>query len=519
VTISPLMPSRGEMLAVLASAGLFVVAFPPFALVGPAFVCLVPLSIAIARAVDRGEPVLNGLRLGLWFGVFAYGAAVYWIAFALLIYTKLAILGYLGALAVLAAVLAATGAGLFAVRRATRLPMAVVLPIIWVASEMALNHLSDLAFPWLPLGLAVAGTPVMAQIADVSGVHGVSFWIALTNGLVADMWLDRANRRAVWARGAVIIAMVCGVVAYGMWRLRTVVLRPLAPIAVVQPNVQQEDKWLAANRGRIVGMLSAGTREILAKSTPKLVVWPEVALPDYLSQHRAWTDTLRTLTALANAPLLLGMLDLEYRSDADYDYYNAAELVNRDGTVTQPIYHKGKLVPIVERVPFVNPRWFSGFGQYFGSFGRGGAPVVFDAGFGKFGVLICYESIFPEVSRAYRQRGADFLVNVTNDAWFGHSLAPHQHFAHLALRAIENRTAVVRSANTGISGWIDPLGRVRAATPIFEAEANMYNVETSDTRTPYDGLGDFVGLLSSAAAAALIALDWTRQRRASVSAP
>ncbi|HVZ78728.1 MAG TPA: apolipoprotein N-acyltransferase [Gemmatimonadaceae bacterium] len=509
---SLLRPTRAELAVTAASALLFLLAFPPFTLVGPAFVCLVPFAIAVAGGVERGDSAWTGIRLGLWFGTFAYGASIYWIASALQIYTNLAFLGYAGALFVLAVVVAATGGALHAARRVTRWPMAVLLPLVWVASEMALNHLSDLAFPWLPLGLSVAHLPLMAQVADISGVHGVSLWIAATNGLVADMWLSRQGRRGVAWRGALIAAMAAIVAAYGAWRMRTVPLHPLARVAIVQPNVPQDEKWQDTNQGRIVGMLGSGTHAVLAQDDPQLVVWPETALPDFLFRHPDWVDSLRAYAISGRATVLTGIIDLKRIGENDYDIFNAAMVMDPDGFVHQPIYHKGKLVPIVERVPFLNPHWFASWGKYFGSFGRGGEPVIYRTAFGTFGVLICYESIFPEVSRTYRRLGADMIVNITNDAWFGHSLAPYQHWAHLALRAIENRVPVVRSANTGISGWIDPLGRVQAQTPIFEQEAKEYAVQTSDVTTPYDVIGDVAGLFSVAATVALLLLDWRRRR-------
>jgi len=512
VTVSLFRPSRAELAATVASAVLFFYAFPPFRLVGPAFVCLVPFAVAVARAADRGDGVRTGVRLGMWFGIFAYGASIYWIATALLIFTKLAILGYIGALFVLTVVVAATGGALFAARRITRWPMAALVPFVWVASEMAMNHLSALAFPWLPLGLAVTHTPVLAQIADISGVHGVSFWIALTNGFVADMWLARGQRRANAMRGVAIAVMVCAVAAYGTWRMRTTTLRPLGRVGIVQPNVPEDEKWQAANLGSIIDLMSRGTRDVLAQDHPQLVVWPEVSLPDFMFRHPEWSDSIRALTTASDTPLLTGMLDLVWHTRTDYDYYNAALLVDGDGRQTQPVYHKRRLVPIVERVPFFNPRWFNWAGKYFGGFGIGDGPVIYHVPFGTFGVLICYESIFPGESRQYRNDGADFLVNITNDAWFGHTLAPYQHYSHLVLRAIENRTAIVRAANTGISGWIDPLGRIRAATPIFVPEAETYALETSDARTPYDALGDFVGLLSVAVTLALVGRDWWSRR-------
>ena len=505
-------PTRGDLLATFGSAVFFFFAFPPYTLVGPVFVCLVPLAVAIARAADGGDSAWRGARLGMWFSIFAYGSTLYWLITALLIFTNLAILGYLGSLFVITVTIAAAGMALFAARRVTRWPMAALLPFVWVASEMAFNHMSDLAFPWLPLGLGVTHTPVLAQIADISGVHGVSFWIALTNGLVADMWLARAHRRANLMRGAAIVAMVCAVAGYGEWRLHTVRLRPLGSVGVVQPNIAENQKWDSASISHVIDIMAKGTRQALDHDHPQLMAWPEVTLNDYLGAHPEWSDSLRALTAGSGVPLLLGFLDVTWHSRTDYDVYNAAMLIGADGRATQPVYHKRRLVPIVERVPFLNPKWFGWAGQYFGSFGIGDGPVVYSVPFGKFGVLICYESIFPGESRQYRNDGADFLINITNDAWFGHSNAPYEHYSHLVLRAIENRTAIVRSANTGISGWIDPLGRIRAATPIFEPATRTYALETSDVRTPYDALGDFVGLLSVAVTLALAGRDWWQRR-------
>jgi apolipoprotein N-acyltransferase len=285
-------------------------------------------------------------------------------------------------------------------------------------------------------------------------------------------------------------------------------------VGVVQPNIAEDQKHEDQMIARTIGVLADATRQLVAADHPQLIVWPETALPDFLYRHRDWSDSLHVLTLAADAPLLTGFVDLVWHDSTSYDYYNAAMVVDADGRVRQPVYHKRRLVPVVERVPFLNPNWFHWAGQYFGGFGVGAGPVVYQAPLGKFGVLVCYESIFPGESREYRNDGADFLINITNDAWFGHSNAPYEHYSHLVLRAIENRTAVVRSANTGISGWIDPLGRIRAATPIFTPQTATYALETSDARTPYDALGDFMGLLSVAVTLALTARAWWAARRA-----
>lgn len=508
-----LRPTRAEAIAALASAALFALAFPPFDLVVPVFLCLVPLAVAVARQVDEGGSPASAARLGFWFGFLGYGANLYWIAVALSLFTRLAIAGYIASLLWLAPFVGAAFAALFAMRRATRLPMAVLLPVAWVALELVLNYLLDLSFPWLPLGLAAAPHPVLAQIADLSGVRGVSFWMALTNGLIADAWLARHSARAVVVRALAVGALAACVTAYGAWRLRTTPTRPVALIAVVQPNVPEDEKLNATDRARFITSLASLTRSALREADPALVVWPETALPGYLADHPLWLDSLRVLATVERTPILFGVLDVQWKTTTRYDYFNAAMLTDSIGRLGGAApYRKSFLVPIVERVPFVNPEWFAGI-EYFGGFGRGAPPEPFELPFGRIGVLICYESVFPQLSRRYRNHGADLLVNITNDAWFGRSSAPYQHFAHLALRAIETRTGIVRSANTGISAYVDPLGRVHGATALFEPAARSFLASTSDVRTLYVRVGDWVGALCLLSTVLLVIAD--RRRRPS----
>jgi len=502
---------------VLAAGVAFALAFPPLPLAGLAFVCLVPLAVSIGRAADAGEPATVSARLGAWFAVTAFGLALYWIAVALSLFTSLAFLAYLATLLGMALLVAGTTATLHVGRRLTRWPLALLLPATWVSLEILLAYFSDLAFPWFPLGLAVATHPTLAQFADVSGVHGLSVWIAATNGLLADAWLGwrpalvsepRGESRwpgwqdlARWptrpvARPLAIAALLgAGVWSYGVWRLYSVTLRPLATIGIVQPNIPEDEKMQQAMRNRFIEPLAALTRQEETQAKPQLVLWPETALPDFLVNHPDWMDSLRALARTGHAPILFGMIDYTVTGSgaSDFDFFNAATTVDTNGRIgSQPAYHKVYLVPIVERVPFLNPKWFSGL-KYFGAFGRGDSAVPFTFPFGNVGVLICYESIFPQQSRRFRRAGADLIVNLTNDAWFGQGLAPYQHEAHLRLRAIENRVGIVRAANTGISEYVDPLGRSHGATALFVSAARVYEAQTTSLRPLAVQWGDWIG--------------------------
>ena len=496
----------------MSSAALFAISFPPFPLIVPIFLALVPLAVAVARMADGSDSAKSAARLGAWFCVLGYGCNLYWIASALSIYTNLAFLGYFGTLIGAAPIIAAATVALFTARRATHLPMALLLPPVWVVSELVFLYLGDLAFPWLPLGLGISRVPILAQIADLSGVHGVSFWIAFTSGLIADAWLLRRDRRALALRAVALALTTALVIGYGAWRMGTVELRPLVSVAVVQPNVPQEEKWQEENRDRIVGMLASLTRERMRAGDAELVLWPEAALPGFFSNRDGWADTLAALARVNGTPILFGVLDVDFYSDQDYDYYNAAMLADSSGRVREDIaYHKSYLVPVVERVPFINPDWFRGL-KYFGGYSRGTDPQLMRLPFGDVGVTICYESIFPQRSRLYRRDGAELIVNITNDAWFGRSLAPYQHIAHLALRAIETRLGIARAANTGISGYIDPLGRLHGTTGLFVTGTRTYQTHAPAGETLYVRWGDWVGMVSAAFVVLVLFIGRARRR-------
>ena len=524
---------RDEARAVLGSAALFTLAFPPFPFVVPALVCLVPIAVLVARAADAGG-VRAAARLGFWFGFASYAASISWMAIALLHFTKLALLGYLATILAAGMLVALAATVLYAVRRVTCWPLAVLLPIVWVAFEVMMANLPEVAFPWLPLGLATASQPVLAQLADVSGVRGVSFVLAAVNGLFADAWLLRRSLRGVAWRAALAGSLLVGMLGYGAWRIASIASRELMSVAIVQPSVPQEQKWVRANRARILDGLASLTREVPSHGDADLVVWPEAALTDWIQLHPEWLDTVAVLVNETHTPLLFGALWREPRERPngagvsssvatgpshraeEYALYNAALITDSNGRVVQPPYRKRNLVPIIERTPFVDPRRLAGL-PYFGGYSRG-SLAMFDHPLGTIGTLICYESIFGRRARELRREGADLLVNITNDAWFGRSLAPWQHEAHLVLRAIETRVGIVRAANTGFSAYVDPLGRVSGRTRLFEPAVRVGTVETTSLPSPYVRYGDWLGTLSAGAALAGLAVFGVARARQTVGA-
>jgi apolipoprotein N-acyltransferase len=272
-------------------------------------------------------------------------------------------------------------------------------------------------------------------------------------------------------------------------------------VAVIQPSIPQKIKWddryARQNLDHMFKMNTVATRP-----TTDLVIWPETAIPYYIDEQRPFRLTEMGTLPQRNTYVLTGLLTSSRNAQGETRYFNAASLFDWHGTMLGR-YKKIHLVPASEKYPF---RTLFGFTRSFfsiqdvsyGAMDPGTEFTVFEIPGAKFSIMICYESVYPQLSRQFRLAGANFLVNITNDAWFGHSFAPYQHASFLVLRAIENRTAIVRCGNTGISGFVDPLGRWQQKTAIFTETIISQKVPITGTLTFYTRYGDLVVYVSYA---------------------
>ncbi|MDH3496385.1 MAG: apolipoprotein N-acyltransferase [Gemmatimonadota bacterium] len=494
---------RRDWALVAAGAVLLALAYPPFHLFLPSFVCVAPVVWLIAAGQSDPRPIRRQLAQGFWYGLLSQGLVLYWMVIALWHFTPLSGLGYAATILILALYHAMLFAVAGQIMRRTGLSIVVVLPLLWTALEWWVGHQGDVRFPWLGLGTSLTGYPTVVQIADVVGARGVTFLLVLANTVLATAWLARARPRAPLRLAAVSVGVLAAL-GYGTWRERTILVRPAGTVALVQPNIGFQEKWDPDLRRGIFDGLLALTDTAFARGEPDLVLWPEASIPQYFP-YPPWEREIGAVARARRTPLFVGGLDWQPTGPTreDYDYWNAAFLFDSTGSrAAYPVYHKRYLVPITERVPFVNPRWFKL--RFFGGFAVGEPGAVYEVGLGRFGALICYESAFEDLARRYRARGADFVVNITNDAWFGETSAPRQHLAHLVMRAIENRVGVARAANTGISGFVDPVGRVSGRTRLGERTVTLGTLEVTDMHTVYTRFGDWVGLLSLVGTAVLV---------------
>jgi len=499
--------SRREWLLIGAGSALNLLAFPPFHLILPSFVLLVPLCWLLNSAETAPRPVAHAARVGFWAGLVTQGVFLYWMVVALWHFTPLSALGYLVSVVVLSGWTAGLAAAtVWSWRRLPTVPRWLVFAIHWTTMEWLIGHVPDVQFPWLGLGTSLTGAPVLVQWADFAGARGVTFWLAGVNAALAAAFLQPTRR---WRPVATVAATIALAIGYGVYRTRTLVVRDAGSVALIQPNIGFGEKWIESESQRIVDGLLAQSDSAIARGHPDLVIWPEAAVPAAFQFRPQYAAAMAALVRRTRVPLLAGGIAYEPGRDGHGTFYNAAFYFDLVGDWTRhPVYAKRYLVPVVERVPFIPPSLVQRFSRFFGAFGRGRDLPLFPTPVGRAGVVICFESAFEDLSRHYRALGADVLVNITNDAWYGRTTAPAQHAAHLIMRAIETRAGIARAANSGISEVVSPLGVATGMTELESRATVISRLETTDVVPPYVRLGDWVAVLALVGSALLLLASW-----------
>ena len=367
-------------------------------------------------------------------------------------------------------------------------------PVLWTSLEYLRSTHSEFGFSWLGLGYSQFKTLPVIQMAEITGVYGVSWLIMLVNAglyLAWKTWRQEPNM-GVRFLSVTVLVFAC------WWGYGSVTMNRYTPgteknstltVALLQGNIEQHMKWNPVFQKLVLRKYRELTLTA-AQSKPQLIVWPETALPFYYNQHAVGTKFVNDLARQTQTPILFGSPHKENR-DGRTIHYNSAYLVSETGD-TQKRYDKIHLVPFGEFVPFRKLLFFvEKMVEMIGDFGRGEEATVFDVAGYRAGVSICYEMIFPDLIRQAVKNGANFLVNITNDAWFGKSPASYQHMSMGALRAVENRVPIVRAANTGVSGTIDANGALRDETQLFVEAAQITQITPSKGKlTFYTAYGD-----------------------------
>ena len=487
-------PRRGlpDVLAVV-SGLCCAAAFPPWDIGPLAFVALAPLLVAM-----DGVPPRRAAGLGYLSGLSFYLATIWWVINTMTTYGGMPVALSLIALGLLAGVLAgytATFAWLY-VLGAPSLPVPLrpaAAAALWTALEFLRGVLFS-GFPWALLGYTQYRQPGLRLLAALTGVYGLSAVLMLINATIAETvgcWIRRRTdhnwrRDLVWLGGLGAVA-VAGAWGYGAGWWRDPTGGPVIGVGLLQGNIDQAVKWDRSYQVRTLETYERLARQA-AVERPSLIVWPETAVPFFLRHEAELGARVRAVAVATGVPMLVGSPD----RGTDGLLYNSAFLIDTDGRLAGR-YDKRHLVPFGEYVPLQRVFFFlDKLVTGIGDFGRGESATVFGSDAGRFSVMICYEVIFPAEVRGFTRAGAQFLVNITNDAWFGRSGAPYQHLAMAAMRAVENGSYLIRAANTGVTAIITPTGEILRQTPIFTEAVLTGTIRLRQGHTPYGRYGDVV---------------------------
>ncbi len=504
----PLMPdSLRDIAAALVSGVLMALAFPALGWGWLAWLALVPLLLVMRR-----RPFLSGFCAGTAF----FALLLYWLNGVMTTYghlpMALSVVLYLLLVAYLGCFWAATLWCACRVERRLEIPMSVALPVVWVVAEFVRGHLLT-GFPWGALAYSQAAYPLLMQSADLGGIYPLIFLLVLSNVVIAAALAQwRRLRILPWRPLALLLALLLSNAAYGGWRLATTaagggdVLR----LALVQGNIDQAVKWSPDQVDATLDKYCRLSRAGAAQSD--LLIWPESATPFFFQDDSPRSRRVRRVSADTAVPLLFGS-PAYMRTGAGYRYLNSVYLLDGHGDL-RGRSDKVHLVPFGEYVPLAGLLSFvdklvAGVGNFVP--GRN-HPLELDGH--RLAVLVCYEAIFPAIARAQVAAGAQLLVNVTNDAWFGNTAAPWQHLDIARFRAVENRVWLARCANTGVSAIIDPAGRVVVHSSLFVDAVVRGCVYFCDGTSLYTRTGDTVPLLLCVVVALWLWCSRTRRLRA-----
>jgi apolipoprotein N-acyltransferase len=461
-----------------------------------AWFALVPLFLAL-----RGAKPRLAAFLAFTFGFLQFGGILYWIAI-LPAAEPLSVLGWGVLVFYLSLYIALFGALNAWVTRRLKLSEIWVSPFLWVGLEYIRGSRPWGGFNWGEIGYSQAPYPCLLALTTFGGVYGLTFLIVWVNVLLSkgleskDLAVNIEERKASgwprWIYFALAFTVILLTAGWGFIKVQNTSLRKAGTVALLQPSIDQTIKWSKANETATYDKLEKLVQE--AQLThPNLIVWPETAAPDYLLLTPRLLSRVHDIVAQSQTFHLIGCLDATQGKDGEMHYFNSAAHFLPDGT-SNGMYHKRHLVPFGEFVPFQKYIKFLGpvIGDL-GDFDIGDSYQKFQTAAFSYSPMICYEIVFPNDAREAVLNGADALVNISNDAWFGFTASPYQHAMMAVVSAASQRKPLLRSANTGISLIADPLGRVLSSTHLYEDQVLPGDVWlASDGPTLYARWGNWI---------------------------
>jgi len=435
----------------------------------------------------EGKGGRESFKLGYLFGLVTNSLLLYWITWATLP-------GVLGGILALSFYTAFLFLFYSWVQRIFKEKAVFFLPFLWVMMEYS-RSLLDIGFPWLNLSYTQTYYLHLIQYASFIGNYGVSFWIVWINVLLYFLIKDFGYPKKVLAYLAIIFLLFVVPYLQGKKILSQEIADEKISIAMIQGNIPQDVKWDYEMLDYNFEVFSNLTKDIVEKVD--LILWPETAAPCYLKAEPKYFSMIKSLADSLRTPILLGTNDYYLTEKGEYLYFNSAfyfkpENYSIPNQINPVIYNKIHLVPFSEWVPYSRVLgWLYKIKFGLSDYTPGKDYIIFENPRGKFATLICFEAVFPDLVRKFVLKGADFLVNITNDGWFGKTSGPYQHAQINVFRAIENRISVARCANTGVSMFVDPYGRIKSKTKIYVQDILTGKISKRKGLTFYTRYGDF----------------------------
>lgn len=507
------------LLALFSALTLFL-SFPTFDFDILAWIALVPLFLAIK---DKG--LKSAFSLSFLTGICFFMGVFYWIN---------SVTGVTPLDFILLGIYLGFYFGLFGllfnfILKKKMFPSVIIAPVLWVSMEYLRSHAGFLGLPWALLGHSQYLNLPVIQISSFTGVYGVSFLIVMVNAALSEAvsYFLPKKERSITSKNpkplkpVIITLFLLGLsFVYGYTAILQKQGSEGITISVIQGNIPQDIKWNSAFRQLFLDKHVRLTKDASLNGHPSLIVWPETSVQGMLIQDLSLIQTLSNLARRTNAYLIIGSSQRpKFVSGEDrQQYFNSAFLISPDGKIRKQ-YKKIHLVPFAEYLPYRDSfPWPSRFISKAGHYLPGKEYTLFDINRAQCGVLICWENIFPDLFRNFVKGGAQFMVNITNEAWFGETAAPYQFVAMSVFRAVENRVAVIRSANTGISCFIDPNGKIIGTVKennkdtFVEGHLTMM-IPLSNRKTFYTLHGDVFAFINLFFALFMIALSFFKIRK------
>ncbi len=474
------------------------------------FIALVPLFILVLKSSPW-----SSFKVGFLTGCLYHTVMLYWIVIVLHQYggmpVWMAICGllflalYMSLYLALFCCLVSWMAGRYWHKERSLSKFIILAPLTWVALDWIRGEILT-GFPWMDLSYGLYEQPFIIQIADIGGHHLVTFCIVLINCLVLGI-IDRNYTKIHWDVHIEkrVMLLMCSILVFvgGYSYLRygqlqsTIAKEGKVQVALVQGNIDQKDKWTADNKRKTLEKYLELSKQVLQGKSSELIVWPETAMPFFV-QNDPLAQKITNFVNENNIWLLTGSPFYEKQitgnqTSSNVQYFNSALLLDPQKGLFQR-YDKKHLVPFGEYVPIRNLLPFlEPLVETITDFTAGKTSEPLKIGKLRMGVLICFESIFPELARSQVKSGANLLINLTNDAWYGRSSAPYQTLAMAVFRSIENRRSLIRAANTGISCFVDPLGNIVKQTEIFTSKAILLNIPVYENISVFTRFGYIFG--------------------------